>query len=408
MSGPRLCINMNEFLSQSCVRPQEEPDLKAIESRRIHKQIEADIREEKDKMQRRIKILLLGCGEAGKSTFIKQMRIIHTGAPAPEEEDERRRSLTEEEKEERTKLIWSEEERINMRRQILMNIIQCVQILLEEMTDQLDSTLTNNAAKLSQMKPDSEKDQRKLWEYRDFINAIWEDPAIQATYKKRHQFQLPDCCSYFLTQVERVTQPDFLPKNEDIVQIRVTTTGVIEYSFTMNKINKEFIMIDVGGQRSERKKWIHCFEDVLLLMFLCAASEYDQVLFEDQKVNRMTESLNLFINILSFHWFDKSAVALFLNKKDLLADKVKHSDLEDYFPDFKGYKHYKKKDYGAAMGFIKEMFIKARRPDSSLVVDKERSFFVHETCATDTTNVKRVFKDVQATIVDNVMQDVMY
>jgi guanine nucleotide-binding protein subunit alpha len=35
--------------------------------------------------------------------------------------------------------------------------------------------------------------------------------------------------------------------------------------------------IDVGGQRSERKKWIHCFEDVLLLMFLTAASEYDQV-----------------------------------------------------------------------------------------------------------------------------------
>lgn len=38
---------------------------------------------------------------------------------------------------------------------------------------------------------------------------------------------------------------------------------------------------DVGGQRSERKKWIHAFEDVSILLFLCAVSEYDQFLFED-------------------------------------------------------------------------------------------------------------------------------
>ena len=70
------------------------------------------------------------------------------------------------------------------------------------------------------------------------------------------------------------------------------TTGVIEYNFDMD--GRECIMvrlmvvqfvfenffdlqIDVGGQRTERKKWIHCFEDVLLVMFLAAASEYDQV-----------------------------------------------------------------------------------------------------------------------------------
>ena len=61
--------------------------------------------------------------------------------------------------------------------------------------------------------------------------------------------------------------------------------------------------IDVGGQRSERRKWIHCFEDVLLIMFLAAISEYDQVLEEDISENRLKESLNLFRTILSYHWF---------------------------------------------------------------------------------------------------------
>jgi hypothetical protein len=37
----------------------------------------------------------------------------------------------------------------------------------------------------------------------------------------------------------------------------------------------------VGGQRSERKKWIHCFESVNALIFMTAVSEYDEVLFED-------------------------------------------------------------------------------------------------------------------------------
>ncbi len=41
-------------------------------------------------------------------------------------------------------------------------------------------------------------------------------------------------------------------------------------------------MFDVGGQRSERKKWIHCFESVTSIIFCTALSEYDQVLLEDR------------------------------------------------------------------------------------------------------------------------------
>lgn len=41
-------------------------------------------------------------------------------------------------------------------------------------------------------------------------------------------------------------------------------------------------MVDVGGQRSERKKWIHCFENVTSIVFLVALSEYDQILFESE------------------------------------------------------------------------------------------------------------------------------
>ena len=42
--------------------------------------------------------------------------------------------------------------------------------------------------------------------------------------------------------------------------------------------------IDVGGQRSERKKWIHCFEDVTAILFFVALSAYDLGLREDLAV----------------------------------------------------------------------------------------------------------------------------
>ena len=43
-------------------------------------------------------------------------------------------------------------------------------------------------------------------------------------------------------------------------------------------------MFDVGGQRSERKKWIHCFEGVTAIIFIVAMSEYDLMLAEDQEM----------------------------------------------------------------------------------------------------------------------------
>lgn len=56
-------------------------------------------------------------------------------------------------------------------------------------------------------------------------------------------------------------------------------------------------MVDVGGQRSERRKWIHCFENVTSIMFLVALSEYDQVLVEsDNEVSALwTESDSSFL-----------------------------------------------------------------------------------------------------------------
>jgi guanine nucleotide-binding protein subunit alpha len=111
---------------------------------------------------------------------------------------------------------------------------------------------------------------------------------------------------------------------------------VAEFSFTSTSKDTVYRIIDVGGQRSERKKWMHHFEDVDLVLFLVALSEYDQALYEDGSVNRLQEALDLFHSICQSQWFTRTAVQLVFNKTDLFREKLKHSPLETYFPDFLG------------------------------------------------------------------------
>lgn len=58
----------------------------------------------------------------------------------------------------------------------------------------------------------------------------------------------------------------------DIVRARIRTTGIIDATFNVGKL--VYKIYDVGGQRSERRKWIQVFQDVQVLLFLVSISEY--------------------------------------------------------------------------------------------------------------------------------------
>jgi len=90
-----------------------------------------------------------------------------------------------------------------------------------------------------------------------------------------------------------------MPTEQDILRTRVKTTGIVEVHFSFKNLN--FKLFDVGGQRSERKKWIHCFEDVTAIIFCEAMSEYDQVLHEDETtVCTLATLFFLFVHLLHF------------------------------------------------------------------------------------------------------------
>jgi len=183
-----------------------------------------------------------------------------------------------------------------------------------------------------------------------------------------------------------------VPCEQDVLRSRVKTTGIVETQFEHKSLY--FKMFDVGGQRSERKKWIHCFEGVTAIIFCVALSAYDLVLAEDEEMNRMHESMKLFDSICNNKWFTETSIILFLNKKDLFEEKIARSSLKICFPEYPGQDTYEE-----AAAYIQLQFEDLNKRKDI------KEIYTHFTCATDTGNIQFVFDAVTDVIIKNNLKD---
>jgi len=332
---------------------------KALE--KTNRAVEAQLKKAKIDYNREIKLLLLGTGESGKSTVAKQMRILHADG-------------------------FTQGELAQYKPVIYNNVVTSMKALVQAAQKFGYDVAEANKEAATYFDEvnvvDIEVFNQKI---ADSVKSLWGDNAIKQAYERRNEYHLMDSAEYCFANIDRMVKPDYCPTVEDVLRVRARTTGIIETTFTVKDVN--FRMVDVGGQRSERKKWIHCFEDVTAIIYCVALNEYDMKLFEDEKVNRMQESLELFEEIVNSKWFTKTAVILFLNKLDLFKDKIKKVDLKVLFPDYNG-----GADVDAAVKFITEQFI-------ALLRNERKKVFPHTTCATDTENVRVVFEAAKEIII---------
>ncbi|TMS37404.1 hypothetical protein L596_004341 [Steinernema carpocapsae] len=329
------------------------------------KQIDEQLKADGDRAKREVKLLLLGAGESGKSTIVKQMKIIHeTG--------------------------YSDEERKVYKPVVYSNTIQSMMAILRAM----------NPLKIEFENPAREDDSRQFFflasstedgelppDMSHVMKKLWEDAGVQECFARSREYQLNDSAAYYLNALFRIAQPNYIPTQDDVLRTRVKTTGIVETHFTYKDLH--FKMFDVGGQRSERKKWIHCFEGVTAIIFCVAMSEYDMVLAEDDEMNRMVESMKLFDSICNNKWFTETSIILFLNKKDLFEEKIRKSPLTTCFPEYTGSNTYEE-----AAAYIQMQFENLNKRK-----DGQKEIYSHFTCATDTNNIRFVFDAVTDIII---------
>eukprot|EP00461_Guttulinopsis_vulgaris_P000858 UN00858 len=229
-------------------------------------------------------------------------------------------------------------------------------------------------------------------EHYDYAKKLWSDPAIQAVWKCRELFHIPPSAEHFFNRLDIVNAPDYIPSHEDYLRIRVRTTGIVQKQFEIDK--NKFRMFDVGGQRNERKKWIHCFQGCTAVLFVAAISEYDQLLFEDDRTNRLVESIKLFDEMVNNKWFQQTSMLLFLNKNDLFEEKIRRVPLRKFFPKYSG----NDGDIEGAKNWILQQFLQKNKNPSKVV-------YSHVTCATNQDNVRAVFQAVKDILIRAALGD---
>uniref|UniRef100_A0A7S0THK9 Uncharacterized protein n=1 Tax=Elphidium margaritaceum TaxID=933848 RepID=A0A7S0THK9_9EUKA len=220
-----------------------------------------------------------------------------------------------------------------------------------------------------------------------------------------------------------------MPDDKDILMVRIRSIGVVQKRFNINK--NMFEIYDAGGQRSERKKWMHHFGNVQAVIFVAALNHYCARLFEDETVNGMHESIRLFATICNEKHFEKTEMILFLNKNDLFRDRLSEGttlrscfhqtagwdgeqwdkdtkdptaeyEVMDYVPNATGASNDAagaqedselfEQSYAHSVSFIQRQYSMVKENTAKLL-------YVHVTTATNKENVSKVFWDVQNMII---------
>lgn len=337
------------------------------------KDLDRSIRADEKRLAREVKLLLLGAGESGKSTVLKQMKLIYSQG-------------------------FTSLEKLEWKPVVFNNIVHSFRSIFDAMKEYgIEFQVPENEKNMEHILVEFELNANDPLpsDYLDPIRALWLDDGVKQAIAKGNEFALHDNLDYFCNDLDRLWEAEYVPNDQDLLRSRLRTTGITETIFDLGQLT--YRMFDVGGQRSERKKWIHCFENVNCLLFLVAISGYDQCLVEDKDGNQMNEALMLWESIANSHWFTKSSLILFLNKMDLFREKLPHSPITAHgFTDYIGPSDDPKQ---VSKYFMDKFRALNRNPDKEI--------YGHFTNATDTNLLKITMGSVQDMIIQRNLKNLI-
>jgi len=312
-----------------------------------------------------VRVLLLGSGDTGKSTMFKQMNIIH-----------------DEGFDQNLILDYIGFIRSNCLKAIKALITGCSQLEIpiedkhKELAEKYDSYEEDIYLKIG-----------TVWDrtMADEIVELWSDEGIKKAYLRNNEFQFIENAKYLFDNMDRISADDYKPTAFDMLCTRTKTTGVVEKLIKVDdKMNIK--LVDVGGQRNERRKWFSLFDQCTLVIFLCAASDYNKLLYEDDETNRMIENLNLFKETVNNRWFKNKPFVVLYNKMDVFKEKIQSGqNITEALPEYEG-----PLETEACIAYIKQKYAEQRETKAPI--------YAYETMATDTEMTKQVFEEVKGII----------
>ncbi|KAL2916669.1 hypothetical protein HK105_203783 [Polyrhizophydium stewartii] len=348
--------------------------MSSADEKRTSREIDAQIAKDREQMVARMskepKVLLLGSGDSGKTTFMKQLKIIHGNG-------------------------YSSEERAAFLRAAHENILDSAHGLILAAAEMGISPAKSGVE-------DAMENIKEFFQSRSkemtpkligAIETIWADENIRSILPLPPDSKvfIQDTAAYFLSKVRAIGQSDHVLTDEDILNIRLPTTQITETVFVIEQYH--FHIYDVAGQQKHRKHWIPFFDSVNQILFFISLASYDQFLVEDPTINRMHDALGLFGEICNHPLLKHIPITLFMNKMDLFETKLQTSQIKRFFPDFNKENNLK---YGAR--YFEKKF-RAQYDTAEVEPENAKLIYCHLTCCTDTK--------AMGVIISNVLQSML-
>eukprot|EP01126_Amoeba_proteus_P021333 TRINITY_DN2160_c1_g1_i2.p1 TRINITY_DN2160_c1_g1~~TRINITY_DN2160_c1_g1_i2.p1 ORF type:complete len:351 (+),score=40.82 TRINITY_DN2160_c1_g1_i2:60-1112(+) len=323
-----------------------------------------------ERKQRKCKVLVLGAGDSGKSTFIKQLCLINYSRTSTEYQQ----LVTD------TRVGIYSSIREGMR--FLIDYTENCGLKIEDPELCEAILLVKNASYVDM------KDQELL----SAIKMLWSSETIKKICGTISS-SIPCNLVYMLDHLDQYQQEGYEIQDDDILRVRIKTTGVHHYTINDVKNPPPWCFIDVGGQKSERRKWVHAFDDVVAVVYVSALDSFERTLEESSGHNRLDDDLELFKQVISSpflpnHWI------FFQNKADIFEQKVASGDFSKRFPELGDVAT----DFNQSVQWHRQKF-REQIPGG----DGAKVVTFHVTCALDREKMYKIMSSVQ----NKILQDAL-
>nr|XP_060616222.1 guanine nucleotide-binding protein G(s) subunit alpha-like [Anolis sagrei ordinatus] len=362
-------------------RKTEDKHKEEKEQREAHEKIEKQLKMDKQVFRVTLRLLVMGLEGSGKNTMLKQMKILHGDGFSAEEKKMRIQDIK------------------NNIREAIETIVRAmgrleppVELANPENQFRIDYILNVSSQPDFDFPP----------EFYEHTKALWQDEGMKACFERSHEYCLIGCAQYFLDKLDIVKQEEYMPSDQDLLRCKFWTSGIPETKFQVDKIYLHLFIFD--GRR-DRRKWVHHFDNLTAILFMVDSSSYnladntgnnERKMLQDELCAFHSISCDRELRKLFILRLQTMAFIVFLNKQDLLAEKILAGKykLEDYFPHFA---HYTTPEDAMpepgedcrvtrAKYFIRDEFLNRCDLDNQYC-------YAHFTCAMDVENVQKVFND---------------
>ncbi|KAI8913398.1 guanine nucleotide binding protein, alpha subunit [Gorgonomyces haynaldii] len=331
--------------------------LTPTEQRQRSKEIDAQLRKDQQEslVGKHRKVVILGPGDSGKTTILRQMVLMNQSQFTSEE---------------RTSFRESIRERLLMNVRLLLDAI-----LMMEYPKELQPFLVKIQREI--------EEPEKISQLQASLTLVMENETIKRNYLSMARTTgMDDTFPYFSSKLGQVFDDSYVPSEDDILHTRRPTDQITETILKQRAATFHFF--DVPGQKDKRFRWAQYFEvDLNALMYIASSASFDQVLEEDATVNRFIDGVVLFDNVINHPLLLKTNTILMLNKIDLLKEKLERIKFKDYVVNYEGPNQFDK-----VIRFINKLFVKCNKT-------ADRGMVTHVTTAVDRKLMTKICSSVQ-------------